>query len=104
MIFEHREDLDIFRGKINHLDSFAPHLHRYIEYHYIVEGEQRCSVNGIDYVLKSGDFLLIFPYCIHSFEESTAVQYFALVELDVFSKYYSILLKKIADNFCRFKR
>lgn len=99
MIFEHRKDLDIFRGKIEHLDSFAPHLHRYIEYHYIVEGEQHCSVNGIDYVLKSGDFLLIFPYCIHSFEESTAVQYFALVELDVFSKYYSILLKKLPTTF-----
>lgn len=97
--FEFQEDSDFFKFRVDSLSYFPNHIHKYIEYHYILDGEQICFVNGHKYVLKKGDFLLAFPYCVHSFERSEAQQYIGLVNIDVLEKYNSILLQKLPESF-----
>jgi len=46
---------------------FPPHLHREIEIIVLYTGCFTLTVNGKDYRMEAGDFLLIDPYAIHSY-------------------------------------
>ncbi|MBQ7799845.1 MAG: AraC family transcriptional regulator [Oscillospiraceae bacterium] len=53
----------IHNNKIN----FEPHLHEAVEIITLFKGETALSVDGRDYTLNAGDFLIIFPNTVHSF-------------------------------------
>ncbi len=43
------------------------HFHRNYEFIYLFSGKINASIDGAEYVLQSGEFLLVFPNQIHSF-------------------------------------
>lgn len=45
-----------------------PHLHHHIEFVYLAEGSTVCHVDGETHTINAGDFLVVFPNQIHSFE------------------------------------
>ena len=50
--------------------SFPPHIHEDVELMCITEGVHIACVDGKRYVLNQGDFLLICPNQVHSFERA----------------------------------
>lgn len=51
--------------------SFPLHLHLDIKLIYMSEGEMIVGYPDKDYHVKAGDFLIIFPYTVHSFKTLT---------------------------------
>lgn len=47
--------------------TFTPHLHNQIEIVYVVSGSCSMTINETTYTAAAGNFILIFPYEIHSF-------------------------------------
>lgn len=43
------------------------HLHKEIEMIYIIDGESYAYIDKKDYLLKTGDIFIVFPYQIHSY-------------------------------------
>ncbi len=50
--------------------SFPMHLHQCFEVIVVLSGEMKITVDGIEYILKSREALLIFPNQIHSLEST----------------------------------
>ncbi len=46
---------------------FAPHLHSQLEMVYILESEIRITIHNTESTFHKGDFILIFPNTIHSY-------------------------------------
>lgn len=66
--FETARDSEIFYQQDDNV--CAPHMHRSIEFLYVVEGEKRVWLNGKRYDLQTGDFMLCPPYCVHCYERA----------------------------------
>lgn len=52
--------------------SFPPHIHEDVELMCVTEGMHIAYVDGKKYVLNQGDFLLVCPNQVHSFERANA--------------------------------
>ena len=64
-----------FIKKQNGRLACQPHLHHHIEFVYMASGSTVCHVDGETYTVCAGDFLVIFPNQIHSFESTGPEQY-----------------------------
>lgn len=64
--------------------NFPSHLHRCYELIFVIEGEMEVIISERCFQLKSGQFLLILPYEIHSFRSESQSQ----AKLCVFSPDY----------------
>lgn len=53
---------------------FEPHLHREIEIIALYDGRATLTVDGQSYEMEAGDFLLVAPYCIHSYTADEDVE------------------------------
>jgi len=62
-----RDDIRVFHTK-NIL--FPAHLHNSIEFIYVEKGSMCISVNQEILTIRQGDFVVIFPNAIHSYQES----------------------------------
>lgn len=67
----HHFDLD---SHIGTMLNFPPHLHSAIELLYVQQGEIEVTVNNITRRMTQGDFVIIFPNSIHSYNTSTPNQ------------------------------
>lgn len=47
--------------------TLSPHLHNQIEVAYVIRGTCTISIDHLVYQVKRGDFIIIFPYQLHSF-------------------------------------
>ncbi|GKX32196.1 cupin [Vallitalea longa] len=58
-----------------HLDYFLPHKHDFVEFYYVYQGTGSETLNGKEYILKSGTFCIVLPYQVHqlSSDESNPV-------------------------------
>lgn len=93
------EEIDTFIACIDFTGlSFDTHLHRHIEYHMVEKGQQHYTLDGRGGILYPGDFLLIFPYQHHSFDESNCFAHFGVVNLDIVSCYHKIFLDCFSPN------
>lgn len=51
---------------------FPAHLHSQLELVYVLESEIWISINHIDYKFEKGDFIIIFPNTIHSYNSNNS--------------------------------
>ncbi len=68
-----------YRSDITSTLTFPPHLHTNMEIIYVWEGQGSARIDGSDYILKTGDMLIIFPNCVHSFGECEKGKYFCSI-------------------------
>ena len=47
---------------------FPPHLHSQLELVYVIEPEIRITINNTEHFFQKGDFIIIFPNMIHSYD------------------------------------
>jgi len=52
--------LDIYKAR-----RMLPHRHEYLELSFVLEGEGRQIINGVDYQLKPGTLTFLLPYQTH---------------------------------------
>ncbi|MBQ9860305.1 MAG: helix-turn-helix transcriptional regulator [Clostridia bacterium] len=53
---------------------FEPHLHSEVEIIALYDGHATLTVDGQNYQMEAGDFLLVAPYCIHSYTTDEDVE------------------------------
>ena len=69
-VFEKRDDIGIVAKQIKNFRGFPPMFHSHIELIYVIDGEISMTIDGQDHVLKKGELSVLFPYVIHSYEDS----------------------------------
>lgn len=73
--------------------AFGAHLHYHLELVYMLKGSTRCAVDTGEYVLESGDVLLVFPNQVHRYDPSENEKYLLfIINPDLFpelSRYFS---------------
>lgn len=74
--------------------NFPSHLHRGFELLFLVEGEMEVIVSQKTYHLKTGQFLLILPYEIHSFITKSNSR----AKICIFSPDYVPTFQKMIEN------
>lgn len=47
--------------------NYPIHLHKHLEFAYVAGGELSMTVGGVEYIVREGDCMLVFPYQIHEF-------------------------------------
>ncbi len=72
--------------------DYAAHLHAAVEMGYLEKGEVVAVIEGVSYPIRAGDFFVIFPNLIHSYEKSRDAQgYLAIIKVEDLSPYFQIL-------------
>ena len=51
--------------------SYAPHLHDELEIITLFDGSAALTVDGADYNIKKGDFVIVFPNVVHSYRDES---------------------------------
>lgn len=74
--------------------NFPSHLHRGFELLFLVDGELEVIVSQKSYHLKTGQFLLILPYEIHSF----ITELHSRAKICIFSPDYVPTFQKMIEN------
>ncbi|MEH7493008.1 helix-turn-helix domain-containing protein [Neobacillus niacini] len=74
--------------------NFPSHLHRGFELLFVVDGEMEVIISQKSHQLKTGQFLLILPYEIHSFITKSHSQ----ANICIFSPDYVPIFQKMIEN------
>lgn len=64
MLYQSNREIQIIH---NQKIYFEPHLHRELEIIALFHGSADVTVNGKVYPIHAGDFVVIFPYMVHSY-------------------------------------
>lgn len=91
---EEQESTHLFPN-CNFNSNFPPHMHSFIEFFYVLEGEVSVKAGRAERLMKKGDCVLIFPNQVHSYTTTTDnrgfiilfSQTFAGIFLQMFYKY-----------------
>lgn len=68
--------------------TYPAHFHTHCEIMYVLDGEVKVTVDGVDYVAKRDDAIFIAPHQIHSYTSSHLISiYVIFVELSAFNDY-----------------
>ena len=59
--------------------AFGAHLHYHLELVYMIEGSTRCAVDTGEYMLESGDVLLVFPNQVHRYDPAEKEKYILFI-------------------------
>jgi len=62
--YQKNQDIRVGRGQNLH---FPPHLHKSLEMLLVARGPCRMEIQGIQYVLETGDLAIIFPNQVHAY-------------------------------------
>lgn len=63
--YMHSKDFEIFYYNDPRLNSISSHSHPYYEFYFFMEGDLSYSIDGKQYPLERGDYLLIPPGIMH---------------------------------------
>ena len=89
-------DLKIERGKDL---SFPLHLHGSFEFITVTDGEMKVTVDKQEYILTSGQALMIFPNQAHEFlTESHSSHYLCIFSPDIVRAYSKVCLSKVPKS------
>lgn len=94
-IYENKKDDFSFRNATEGQCplAFGAHLHYHLEMVYMLEGNTRCAVDTGEYVLSSGDVLLVFPNQVHRYDPAEREKYLLFIInpdlLPELSRYFS---------------
>lgn len=76
--------------------DFTAHLHNDLELGYLKEGSCNLYVDGAEFLIKKGDFFLIFPNQIHCFQNSNnIIALFMIFAPEFVSEYRKVLTQQI---------
>lgn len=79
--------------------SFPLHLHTYIEMIYIREDEMKVTIDRKEFLLQKGDFAIIFPNRIHSYETTDhSLSVIALFPIEMSGDYLNHIVKRHPQN------
>ena len=81
--------------------TYHSHLHKYLEFGYILHGSTRLKVNDKEYDVSSGQAYLITPYQIHSFKDKKDSNLFAATIIfndSLISSFNSIFRQNRIEN------
>lgn len=80
-----------------HIEEFShfAHLHRSYELLYVVKGKLTAFVNQREFPMNAGDFILILPYEIHSYENKYHAEcYISVFSPDYIQEFYRLTEKQ----------
>ena len=69
-VFQKTDEIGIIAKKIKNFRGFPPMFHSHLELIYVIEGEINMTVDGHSRCLKRGEMSVLFPYLVHSYENS----------------------------------
>lgn len=84
-----------------HIENFShfAHLHRSYELLYVAKGNLTAFVDNRCFHMRSGDFILILPYEIHSYEnENYAECYINVFSPDYIREFYKLTAKQALEK------
>ena len=82
-------------------EIFEHHLHKNLEFIYVLKGTINCTVNHIRYRLQVGDCGLCLPYDIHSIKPEENTQYWVLVFSEEYVRFFmNQITGKKGEGFC----
>lgn len=87
MDYESHRDFTEFSGFSTNL--IQEHFHRSIEFLYCERGERLCTINGEDYILSTGELLIVPPFATHKYDNDAICYCFVLPVSysDIWEKY-----------------
>lgn len=91
--FYEAQCLDLLVTETDELPDFPVHMHRHVEYHYIEEGTQEVIIGEKEYVMHTGDCLIVFPYIYHGFKNSKCRQFFSVIDLETLKCFNSLFMQ-----------
>lgn len=92
-IFEKKDDLVFTAKHIKTFKGFPPMFHPHCELIYVVHGEIDMIIDGYERTLRAGDISVVFPYVVHSYENSSeAESYMILFDPSIASLFESDML------------
>ena len=78
-VFEKRNDVGIVAKRIKNFRGFPPMFHTHMELIYVADGEINITVDGHYHTLKKGELSVLFPYLIHSYENSRDIDAYIMI-------------------------
>ena len=69
-VFEKKKHYGLKGMRVSGFRGYAPHFHTHGELIYVLRGQIPMVVDGEEFVLRQGQMLILFPYLVHSYEES----------------------------------
>ena len=78
--------------------NFPMHLHNSFEFITVKEGKMTVVIDGMEYILKKGESVLIFPNQLHSLESETCSHMLCIFSSELVRAYYYKINKKIPLN------
>lgn len=78
--------------------SFYDHMHNSFELFLVKEGETTVTINEVDFVVRGGEAVLIFPNQIHSFSSTRSKHTYWLFSQELIKAFSSQVLYKVPVN------
>lgn len=79
--------------------TFPSHLHSYIEIIHAKKDGMRVGIDGREYELKKGDFAIVFPNRIHSYETNgNSKAILILCPIEMAGDYHSLVIKSHPED------
>ena len=69
-VFQKTDDFGLTAKRIKNFKGFPPMFHSHLELIYVISGEISMNIDGHSHVLKEGELSVLFPYVVHSYENS----------------------------------
>ncbi|MBE6589208.1 MAG: helix-turn-helix domain-containing protein [Ruminococcaceae bacterium] len=76
--FENR-NLELAAEHTHGFRAYPPMFHVHAELVFVMKGTLRMTVEGVHCTLHAGEVGMVFPYCLHSYEESNDVEALVLL-------------------------
>lgn len=88
-----------FNARFYTTEIWNPHFHKSLELVYVIKGRLRCCSNGNEYLLKTDDFGLCFPYDIHSYKPEPETSYWVCVFSDDYVHDFAKIIRDKTGDF-----
>lgn len=88
-----------FNARFYTTEIWNPHFHKSLEFVYVIKGRLRCCSNGNEYLLKTDDFGLCFPYDIHSYKPEPETSYWVCVFSDDYVHDFAKIIRDKTGDF-----
>lgn len=68
--FERHSFFPFYCHAFEHFQSYVPRFHIHVELLCLTQGSVSVTVEGKEHTLRAGEVAILFPYLVHSYEES----------------------------------
>ena len=78
-VFQKTDDFGLTAKRIKNFKGFPPMFHSHLELIYVISGEISMNIDGHSHVLKEGELSVLFPYVVHSYENSPDAEIYMML-------------------------